>query len=399
MASSSHRSTVVLVASLAVAACNGDVEEGTGSGSASGTATGGTDGTGPATASATATATASATSMGSESAGSGSTTGTTSASGTAGSTTGPATATATAGSTTGGSTATAGSTTGGGTVSGGSSTSGGGTTGGVTCDCTPGLDDGIFVLSDDAEIWKYVPDTQNPQNPGTFSKIGNLDCGGNTNTFSMAVDRNGFAWVMFGPAGPNAGDIWKADLTNNAACSDPGYAPGQQGVELFGMAFVSNSEFDACDKLYGNTYDGMGPFSEGPNAGTFLTVDPDTLVLSTIGPTNYNGAELTGTGDGRAFMFAGVPAKLIEIDKTNGQVIDTWNLGLSLTNAFAFAFFGGDFYLFTESDGNPSKSKVSWFDFDDSDGQFAAGPININNDAPIRIVGAGVSTCAPIGPQ
>ncbi|RMG99453.1 MAG: hypothetical protein D6705_03230 [Deltaproteobacteria bacterium] len=343
--------------------------------------------------------------MGSDSQGSGSTTATDGTTATAGSTgsTGTGGTDGTAGST--GATTTGSSDTGtggtggstGGTATGGST--GGGTTGGVACECTPGLDDGIFVLSDGAEIWKYVPDMQDPQGPGTFSKVGDLNCGGNSNTFSMAVDRNGFAWIMFGPTGPNAGDIWKADLTNNATCTDPGYMPGQQGVNLFGMAFVSNSEFDACDKLYGNTYDGMGPFGEGPNAGTFLSVDPDTLVLSTIAPTNYNGAELTGTGDGRAFMFAGVPAKLIEIDKTNGQVIDTWDLGLSLTNAFAFAFFGGDFYLFTESDGNPTKSKVSWFDFDDSEGQFATGPININNDAPIRIVGAGVSTCAPIGPQ
>ena len=112
-----------------------------------------------------------------------------------------------------------------------------------------------------------------------------------------------------------------------------------------------------------------------------------------------NGAELTGTGDGRAYMFAGTPAKLIEIDKTNGNILSTTNLGLDLTNAFAFAFFNGDFYFFTEVGGFNTNSKVTWLDFDDSEGELANGPQVINMNAPIRIVGAGVSTCAPVLPQ
>jgi hypothetical protein len=253
------------------------------------------------------------------------------------------------------------------------------------------LDDGIFVLSDASELYKFYPETNK------FEKLGSFQCGQATGTFSMAVDRLGFAWVMF--SNP-LGKIWKLDVTNVANCTDPGYSPGQQGVNYFGMAFVSNSQFDQCDKLYGNTFNGFGGFSEGPNFGDFLTVDPDTLVLSKIGKTTFNGAEVTGTGDGRVFMFGGAnPAKLVEVEKLTGKYLEVTPLGnLELTNAFAFSFFAGDFFMFTEGN-NPNFSKVTHFDYDDSDNNGVQDLTTVVMQAPIRIVGAGVSTCAPFIPM
>ena len=135
--------------------------------------------------------------------------------------------------------------------------------------------------------------------------------------------------------------------------------------------------------------------------GDFLTVDPDTLLIQKLGKTNFNGAEVTGTGDGRVFMFGGVnPAKLVEVEKGTGKFLQTTPLGnLELTNAFAFSFFGGDFYMFTESDNNQFLSKVTHFDYDDSDMNGKQDLTTVVNQAPIRIVGAGVSTCAPFAPQ
>ena len=270
------------------------------------------------------------------------------------------------------------------------------TTGALACACPDlevALDDGIFVLSDNSELYKFFPETNQ------FTKLGAFNCGGMTNTFSMAVDRLGFAWVMFNSP---QGEIWKLDVTNVGNCTDPGYNQGQMGVNYFGMAFVSNSQFDQCDQIYGNTFDGFGGFAEGPNIGDFLTVDPDSLLIKKIGKTNFNGAEVTGTGDGRVFMFGGVnPAKLVEVDKTNGKFLEVTPLGtLELTNAFAFAFFAGDFYMFTESDGLfPLTSKVTHFDYDDSDMNGKQDLTTVVQTAPIRIVGAGVSTCAPFLPM
>jgi hypothetical protein len=51
--------------------------------------------------------------------------------------------------------------------------------------------------------------------------------------------------------------IRKVDVTDPGNCSDPGFVPMQQGIENFGMAFVSNSAADKCDRIYGNHYNGV----------------------------------------------------------------------------------------------------------------------------------------------
>jgi hypothetical protein len=189
----------------------------------------------------------------------------------------------------------------------------------------------------------------------------------------------------------------KVSVTNVAICSDPGYALGQTAVANFGMAFVSNSESDACDRIYGNTASGQ---AEGNNIADFFAIDPVTLKVIPIGKSNYGTAELTGTGDGRAFFFAGAnPAKLIEIDKATGKNISVIPLpGVELGGAWAFAFFAGDFYFFTNSKGGPG-SEVTHIDYDDSDNNGIKDIKQIVDNAPISIVGAGVSTCAPFLPQ
>ena len=253
-------------------------------------------------------------------------------------------------------------------------------TGGMEiCTCAENTDL-IYVLSDDAELWSFDPMTLQ------FNQISPaLGCPNNS-TFSMSVDRNGIAYVMF-----QNDDIYTIDVNNPNMCSDPGYQPGQMGFNKFGMGFVSNSQFDPCDKLYAHSWNGQGGFSEGQNAGRLGKLDPDTLIMEQIGFINYNGGELTGTGDGRLFAFAGNPAKLVEYDKSDASVINTEQLNMSLTNAFAFGFYGGDFYMFTEANGNPGVSKVTHYDYDDT-----KALTNVVNQAPIRIVGAGVSTCVPL---
>jgi hypothetical protein len=277
----------------------------------------------------------------------------------------------------------------------GTSTGGDTTTGGVeACACPDievALDDGIFVLSDSAELWKYFPETNK------FTMLGQIDCGLFDSTFSMAVDRLGFAWVQY-----FGGELRKVDVTNVANCSDPGYVAGQVGVDNFGMAFVSNSQFDACDRIYGNSYSGLGGYTEGVNIGDFVGIDPDTLTMSKLGKTNFDGAEVTGTGDGRAFVFGGAnPSKLVEMDKAKGVAVKTLPLGgLEINDgAFAFAFFAGDFYFFTDSNGDQFASEVTHMDYDDSDNNGKQDLTVLTEDAPLLIVGAGVSTCAPTIPQ
>lgn len=262
------------------------------------------------------------------------------------------------------------------------------------CPCAPNSDL-IYVLSDSLELWTY-----NPLN-NLFVLVGPLGCPTPNSTFSMGVGRNGYAWVQdtaLDGFSTYIGDLFELDVNNPQNCTDPGYSPGANGWQHFGMAFVSQSADDPCDKLYGQHWDGnAGSWSEGPGHGKLGVFDEDAMQMNTIGATNYNGAELTGTGDGRIYAFGGVPtAKLIQFDKATAAEIETIPLGsLPLTQAFAFAFWGGDFYFFTEANsGIPgTTSKVTKLDYD---GDMSL--TTVNPGGPVRIVGAGVSTCAPVVP-
>jgi hypothetical protein len=79
---------------------------------------------------------------------------------------------------------------------------------------------------------------------------------------------------------------------------------------------------------------------------------------------------VTGTGDGRAFVFGGAnPSKLVQLDKQTAAALEVLPLGgLEINNgAFAFAFFAGDFYFFTDSNNDSFASEVTHLDHDDSD--------------------------------
>jgi hypothetical protein len=265
------------------------------------------------------------------------------------------------------------------------------------CECAP-KSDLVYVLAWDGVaaggLWTFDPATLQ------FDEIGEIPCNPGAQVFSMGVARDAKAWVQYQPGG----DIFTFDV-NTRECNDPGYLPGQSGFSRFGMAFVSYSETSECDELYGLRMAGTTPTEcPGQACGTLGVIDPQTMSLQVINGTQYSGGELTGTGDGRLYAFVGLsPAKLVEFDKSTGEVVDAIELdGLELTDAFAFAFWGGDFWFFTEAansvPGLPEgTSKVVKLDYDDSDGQ---GRVltNVVPNAPILVAGAGVSTCAPLEP-
>lgn len=261
---------------------------------------------------------------------------------------------------------------------------------GDDCDCTERAKS-IFLLGANAQLFIYHPIKN------TFEELPAYDCDfpSGSQVHSLGVDRNSVAWVQVRPSG----DIFKVDTLKDNKCSHSGNVPGQAGITNAGMCFVEHPLDGRCEQLYLHSAEGDDWF-ERPNAGLLAVLDPEGASSKKIGPINFNGGELTGTADGRLFALAGVPdAKLIEYDPKTAKVIKQTPLpGVNTSGAFAFAFWGGDFYFFTDTFANQGgafvlTSKVTKLDYDGS------GELSDHLEAtPKRVVGAGVSICAPLDP-
>jgi hypothetical protein len=240
----------------------------------------------------------------------------------------------------------------------------------------------VYVVSDTNELFSFAPNTT------TFTLIGTLNCpSGGATPNSMAVDRSGNAWVNFSDGG-----LFKVS-TGNASCEATAFVKLQSGFQRFGMAFATNSATSQEETLY---VVGI----EGINGGKGLAkIDLGSMKLTTLGdfsgPLRGQGAELTGTGDGRLFgFFTTTPnATLAQIDKASGATSANQDLeGVSTGNAWAFSFWGGDFWFYTSPGTVPSTvtRKQS-----STDGAISTARADVGG---FRIVGAGVSTCAPTTP-
>jgi hypothetical protein len=152
------------------------------------------------------------------------------------------------------------------------------------------------------------------------------------------------------------------------------------GFHKFGMGFSSNTVSDPCDQLYMFSCDNTKPAGPGANAGMLGRLDPSTLKVSKVADIDYNCGELAGTGDGRLFAVSGPnPASLVEYDKWTGATL----------GAFAFAFSRGNFYLFTDGFAGSKVTEVNATTYEIK---------TVVDVAPILVVGAGSSTCAPLKP-
>ena len=232
----------------------------------------------------------------------------------------------------------------------------------------------IYVVSSTNDLLSFYPPS------ATFTTIGKIACpSGGANPFSMGVDRKGKAYVVF-----TDGHLFQVS-TATAACVATPFVVGQHGFKTFGMGFVSDTG-GPQETLYVAENDLSRPLSNG-----LATIDTTTFNLNFISDfrPKQPRLELTGTGDGRLFGYAPTPngtgSNIVEIDKTTAAIVgeDVVPFGSSV-EAFAFAFWGGDFYVFH----GVGSTTVSRFRPTDKTS------VTITT-APVEIVGAGVSTCAP----
>ena len=211
-----------------------------------------------------------------------------------------------------------------------------------------------------------------------YTDIGALSCPTSATPFSMAVDQNAVAWVEY-----MDGYIYRVD-TKTAACTSTSFSP-DPWVTNFGMGFVYDPDLGK-DTLYvagGETY--------GDMPSTLATISFPSLDLQSVAEVSFGAPELTGTGDGELWGFApsfnsvsGVTT-LARIDQTNGKVLSSMEYPeiFEGANSYALAFWGGSFWLFLgdtiyEVPRDTLESRVAL------------------SYSGRRIVGVGVSTCAPL---
>lgn len=262
----------------------------------------------------------------------------------------------------------------------------------------PGNDDGcsaeakrVYVVgANDNALYSFEPDKLK------FTRIGVIDCGNvdpafkNREPHSMAVDRDGTAWVNMGD--PGSGRLFKVS-TKDASCAASSYSSGSPWASV-GMGFSSDSAGAEKDTLFLLSHSGAG----------IAKVDGTTMQVTPIGkPTGEFASkrgELTGSGEGKLYGFffnaTDKPMMLAEVDKSNGattKVIDVQQTAPSAgVTSYAVSYWGGDFWFYYATGGAPSRV-IRYKAATDKSQEVAMTDVG-----GFRITGAGVSTCAPTVP-
>ena len=238
----------------------------------------------------------------------------------------------------------------------------------------------IYLVDNKATLYSFDP-KKLPADP--FHRIAALACETTTTPNSMAVDRVGIAWL-----GYHDGTVHRASIIDGR-CSASGAVP-RGAPETFGMGFVTDGPKATTEKLF------VAGDAETGNGKMLATLDTSTTparwmpvaALTVAG----NHPELTGTGDGRVFAYFPSPGRgfIQELDRATAKPIGTrWTLEAKANHvsAYAFAHWGGVFYVFTTADGSSAVHAVHM-----KNGKQEL----VLEDLPMVIVGAGVSTCAPL---
>lgn len=243
----------------------------------------------------------------------------------------------------------------------------------------------VYVLSQEGDIYSFAPDKK------IFTKLGPLSCGSGWTPLSMAVDRNAVAWVNFEPDDPNADEaLFKVD-TATLAC-----APTAFHGNLGGMGFSMNEGSTTEETLY-VIGDGTGGM-QGLTRANFSSQKFELVANF----ARRSDPELTGTADGKLFgllldVGGSNPMTIAKIDKTTAALTagtDLSGVPIPTGAMYSFSFWGGDFYVYTATDSEDSVgSTVSRFR--PSDGSIDTAYMT---NLGFHIVGAGVSTCAPLAP-
>jgi hypothetical protein len=251
----------------------------------------------------------------------------------------------------------------------------------------------IYTVDQHNELYQFDATTK------AFTTLGTLNCPGtgagggpfapDYEPFSMGVDRNANAYVLYvDQVLGSPSKIFKVD-TNTAGlpCTATTFT-APTNLEEFGMGFSTTTAGGDQDQLF----IAGGTAVQTTSPADLNTLDVTSMAVAHLG-TVTGSPELTGNANAELWGFFPDPnsPRIEQINKTNGASITPAMLPASMKGmpmAWAFAFYGGNYFVFLMKG---SESSTTVYEVT------PAGMLVGSTPAPGKvIVGAGVSTCAPV---
>jgi len=247
---------------------------------------------------------------------------------------------------------------------------------GGNSDCADGTES-IYVIDQfGGTISRFDPQTT------TFTDLGAPQCPTmpGATPFSMSVDRGAVAWVLY-----SSGELFRVALPGLACAATTWTSPNS--LKVFGMGFSTDDPGGSAETLWIG-----GGLTQTQSSYTLAKVDPATMVATPVA-TEPQLPEMTGTGNAELWGFfpdATMP-RVVKLDKTTGAIATSFpqpTLAGTMTG-YAFAHWGGDYWVFLLKNG---ESATTIYQVSGSTGAITS----TTPTAGRTIVGAGVSTCAPV---
>ncbi len=241
----------------------------------------------------------------------------------------------------------------------------------------------IYVVDADRKLYTFDP--SQPSAKAAFTLRATLSCPLPGQPHSMAVRMDGTAYVLytsFASVGYTCSGLGRVSLDTMVCTKVAAFSCATVGHKSFGMGYAL-SPTTGEETLY-----------LGNDDAAFWALDPEAGALTPLGALPDGGPELTGNSNGELWGFFPKvsPARVHQIDQLTGKAKKTLSLEkftIPWAGAFAFAAWGGLFYVFYG------------YEQGDSTDVYRLTPGGALTPhflgTGLKIVGAGVSTCAPGG--
>ena len=264
--------------------------------------------------------------------------------------------------------------------------------------------DKVYMLSWSNTLYQFDPGKL------TFTKSGVISCFPTSfSAFSMAVDRQGIAWIEGWVFGPPLVWYLKNVSTVDATCSGSLTVVGSPNFETAGggETFVTDTPTGPSETLYSVALTGS---SGGGSTFGVSTINTSTGAVAPIGGLNTDpssGISITGTGDARMFAAespassgdGGTNIIFTQRDKSNAGVLSTANVTIPANYiVVGVVFWGGDFWFFLR----PTVA-APWQigRYDPLASSFAIEVTDVGTavgETGFGLTAVAISTCAPLTP-